>query len=166
MRQADALGAEYAAVIGRRELAEGAAALRRLADGHQETVPLADVAGRLGDGAVVGATFRRCRCLTSTPTLSARQPISGGTQRRTSLHSAATPVSRPQLRDSSRSPHSPSPARGRGSTRRVGVRAPRAIITSGPHSGGLLASGMTRTMPRAFMLGCERYGNAGQTCRR
>jgi len=47
MRQADALGAEYAAVIGRRELAEGAAALRRLSDGHQETVPLADVAGRI-----------------------------------------------------------------------------------------------------------------------
>ena len=47
MRQADALGAEYAAVIGRRELADGAAALRRLSDGHQETVPLADVAERI-----------------------------------------------------------------------------------------------------------------------
>jgi len=38
---------EYAAVIGRRELAEGAAALRRLSDGHQETVPLADVEAQL-----------------------------------------------------------------------------------------------------------------------
>jgi histidyl-tRNA synthetase len=47
MRQADALGAEYAAVIGRRELAAGAAALRRLSDGHQETVPLSDVAARV-----------------------------------------------------------------------------------------------------------------------
>jgi histidyl-tRNA synthetase len=47
MRQADALGAEYAAVIGRRELAEGAAALRRLSDGHQETVPQAEVAERI-----------------------------------------------------------------------------------------------------------------------
>ncbi|MDP2674201.1 MAG: histidine--tRNA ligase [Dehalococcoidia bacterium] len=47
MRQANALGAEYAAVIGRRELADGAAALRRLSDGHQETVPMADVAARI-----------------------------------------------------------------------------------------------------------------------
>jgi histidyl-tRNA synthetase len=47
MRQADALGAEYAAVIGQRELASGAVALRRLSDGHQETVPVADVAERL-----------------------------------------------------------------------------------------------------------------------
>jgi histidyl-tRNA synthetase len=48
MRQADALGAEYAAVIGQRELAEGAAALRRLSDGHQETVPLGEVPARVG----------------------------------------------------------------------------------------------------------------------
>jgi histidyl-tRNA synthetase len=48
MRHADALGAEYAAVIGQRELAAGAVALRRLSDGHQEAVPLADVAGRVG----------------------------------------------------------------------------------------------------------------------
>jgi histidyl-tRNA synthetase len=47
MRQADALGAKYAAIIGRRELADGAAALRRLSDGHQETLPLAEVARRL-----------------------------------------------------------------------------------------------------------------------
>ena len=45
MRHADALGAAYAAIIGRRELKEGTVTLRRLADGHQETVPLADVAG-------------------------------------------------------------------------------------------------------------------------
>jgi hypothetical protein len=38
---------EYAAVILRRELAKGAAALRRLSDGHQETVPLADVEAQL-----------------------------------------------------------------------------------------------------------------------
>ena len=47
MRQADALGVEYAAVIGQRELAAGAAALRRLSDGHQEMVALGDVAGRV-----------------------------------------------------------------------------------------------------------------------
>ncbi len=47
MRHADALGAEYAAIIGKRELEDGSATLRRLADGHQETVPLADVAGRI-----------------------------------------------------------------------------------------------------------------------
>jgi len=47
MRHADALGAEYAAIIGKRELADGSATLRRLADGHQETLPLADVAGRI-----------------------------------------------------------------------------------------------------------------------
>ncbi len=43
MRQADALGAEYAAIIGERELRDGVVALRRLADGAQETVPLAEV---------------------------------------------------------------------------------------------------------------------------
>ncbi len=47
MRQANALGAAHAAIIGQRELRDGAAALRRLADGHQETVPLADVAERI-----------------------------------------------------------------------------------------------------------------------
>ncbi len=50
MRQADALGAAYAAIIGQRELRDGAAALRRLADGHQETVPLPEVARRLKPG--------------------------------------------------------------------------------------------------------------------
>ncbi len=48
MRQADALGAEYAAIIGRSELRDGAVALRRLSDGTQEAVPLAEVAERLG----------------------------------------------------------------------------------------------------------------------
>jgi histidyl-tRNA synthetase len=48
MRHADALGAEYAAIIGERELAEGAVTLRRLATGEQETVGLGEVAGRVG----------------------------------------------------------------------------------------------------------------------
>ncbi len=43
MRHADALGAGYAAIIGKRELADGAATLRRLSDGHQETVALDEV---------------------------------------------------------------------------------------------------------------------------
>ncbi|MFQ6019662.1 MAG: histidine--tRNA ligase [Dehalococcoidia bacterium] len=47
MRQADASGARYAAIIGQRELAEGSAVLRRLEDGQQETLPLTDVARRL-----------------------------------------------------------------------------------------------------------------------
>jgi histidyl-tRNA synthetase len=40
MRHADALGAAYAAIIGKRELEDGTATLRRLSDGHQETLPL------------------------------------------------------------------------------------------------------------------------------
>ena len=47
MRQADALGAAYVAIIGQRELREGVVALRRLADSSQETVPLAEVAERV-----------------------------------------------------------------------------------------------------------------------
>jgi histidyl-tRNA synthetase len=47
MRQADALGAAFAAIIGERELAEGTVTFRRLADGQQETVALADAVGRL-----------------------------------------------------------------------------------------------------------------------
>ena len=50
MRQANASGARYAAIIGRRELAVGQAVLRRLADGQQETLPLAEV-GRYLDSA-------------------------------------------------------------------------------------------------------------------
>jgi histidyl-tRNA synthetase len=47
MRQANAQGALYAAIIGERELKDRAAVLRHLADGHQETVPLAEVGRRL-----------------------------------------------------------------------------------------------------------------------
>jgi histidyl-tRNA synthetase len=47
MRQADALGAAFVAIIGQRELAEGSVTLKRLADGTQETVAMADVAGRV-----------------------------------------------------------------------------------------------------------------------
>ena len=43
MRQADAHGARYAAIIGQRELADGTVVLRRLADGQQETVAMAEV---------------------------------------------------------------------------------------------------------------------------
>lgn len=50
LRHADALGAEYAAIIGGRELKDGTVALKRLSDGEQETVPLADVAKRLSVG--------------------------------------------------------------------------------------------------------------------
>jgi len=47
MRQADALGAAYVAIIGERELRDGVVTLRRLADGTQETVALGDVAQRV-----------------------------------------------------------------------------------------------------------------------
>lgn len=47
MRHADSLGAAYAAIIGKRELEDGTATLRRLSDGHQETLSLADVRGRI-----------------------------------------------------------------------------------------------------------------------
>ncbi|MEX0801317.1 MAG: histidine--tRNA ligase [Dehalococcoidia bacterium] len=47
MRHADALGAEYAAIIGERELADATVTSRRLADGHQETVPMVDAVARL-----------------------------------------------------------------------------------------------------------------------
>lgn len=50
MRHANALGAAYAAIIGQRELRDGAVSLRRLADGSQETVSLADVVGHLKSG--------------------------------------------------------------------------------------------------------------------
>jgi histidyl-tRNA synthetase len=48
MRHADALGAVYAAILGERELKEGTATLRDLRGATQETVPLGDVAGRVG----------------------------------------------------------------------------------------------------------------------
>ena len=44
MRQADATGAEYAAIIGREELASQTVVLRRMADGQQERVALGQVA--------------------------------------------------------------------------------------------------------------------------
>ena len=47
MRQADARGSRYAAIIGQRELADGAVTLRALQDGSQETLPLAEAAARL-----------------------------------------------------------------------------------------------------------------------
>jgi len=48
MRTADALGAEYAAIIGERELKAGNVTLRRLATGAQETVAMGDVAANVG----------------------------------------------------------------------------------------------------------------------
>jgi histidyl-tRNA synthetase len=53
MRRADRLGARVALLLGEAELANGTCTLKRLADGHQETVPLAgaaDAALRLGRG--------------------------------------------------------------------------------------------------------------------
>ncbi len=38
MRQADAIGSEYVAILGEREISEGTVTLRRLSDGAQETV--------------------------------------------------------------------------------------------------------------------------------
>jgi len=51
MRQADALGARYAAIIGERELPQGTVVLRRLADGWQDTVQLGAVARHVQDPA-------------------------------------------------------------------------------------------------------------------
>jgi histidyl-tRNA synthetase len=48
MRHADALGAEYVAIIGERELREDSVTLRRLSDGAQELVTMGDVVGRVG----------------------------------------------------------------------------------------------------------------------
>jgi histidyl-tRNA synthetase len=48
MRHADALGAEYVAIIGERELREASVTLRRLSDGAQELVTMGDVVGRVG----------------------------------------------------------------------------------------------------------------------
>jgi histidyl-tRNA synthetase len=44
MRQADAIGAAYAAIIGREELASETVVLRRMADGQQERVALGQIA--------------------------------------------------------------------------------------------------------------------------
>jgi len=48
MRHADAVGATYVAILGESELATKSATLRQLADGAQETVPLTDIASRVG----------------------------------------------------------------------------------------------------------------------
>jgi histidyl-tRNA synthetase len=47
LRMADRAGAAFAAIVGERELADGVVTLRRLADGEQETVARAELAGRL-----------------------------------------------------------------------------------------------------------------------
>jgi histidyl-tRNA synthetase len=47
MRQADALGARYVAILGERELADGSVTLKDLATGNQETPPLSDVGARV-----------------------------------------------------------------------------------------------------------------------
>ncbi|HWC70896.1 MAG TPA: histidine--tRNA ligase [Actinomycetota bacterium] len=43
LKMADRVGAEFALIVGERELADGVCTLRRLADGVQKTVPRADV---------------------------------------------------------------------------------------------------------------------------
>jgi histidyl-tRNA synthetase len=42
MRQADAAGVLYAAILGKEELATGSVVLRRMEDGHQERVASED----------------------------------------------------------------------------------------------------------------------------
>ncbi|HJX08838.1 MAG TPA: histidine--tRNA ligase [Actinomycetota bacterium] len=52
LKMADKAGARFAAIVGADELAAGTVSLRRLADGVQQSVPLAEAAGRVaGDGA-------------------------------------------------------------------------------------------------------------------
>jgi histidyl-tRNA synthetase len=48
LKMADRAEAAYAAILGERELRDGAVTLRRLADGEQDTVPLEGVVARLG----------------------------------------------------------------------------------------------------------------------
>ena len=50
LKQADHSGASFAAIVGEREVADGTVTLRRMSDGTQESVPVADVAERLGGG--------------------------------------------------------------------------------------------------------------------
>ncbi len=47
LKMADRAGARYAAIIGEREVAEGVATMRRMADGHQEPVKRTEVAAWL-----------------------------------------------------------------------------------------------------------------------
>jgi histidyl-tRNA synthetase len=48
MRQADALGAAYVAILGESELAAATATLRTLDSGEQQEIPLGEVASRIG----------------------------------------------------------------------------------------------------------------------
>ncbi len=54
MRQAGALGATYAAIIGDREVAEGTVTLKHLENGSQTSVPVSDVVSRLCDDDTTG----------------------------------------------------------------------------------------------------------------
>jgi histidyl-tRNA synthetase len=47
LRMADRTGAAFAAILGERELEDGVVTMRRLADGHQETVKRSEVASWL-----------------------------------------------------------------------------------------------------------------------
>lgn len=47
LKMADRAGASYAAILGQQELAEGAATMRRMSDGHQERVKRSEVASWL-----------------------------------------------------------------------------------------------------------------------
>jgi histidyl-tRNA synthetase len=48
LRQANTLGARYAAIIGEEEVNAGIVTLRDMQDARQETVALSELAGRLG----------------------------------------------------------------------------------------------------------------------
>ncbi len=54
LRQADASGAIYAAIIGDRELAEATVTLKHLQNGRQSTVPLKDALAHIREDRVVG----------------------------------------------------------------------------------------------------------------
>jgi histidyl-tRNA synthetase len=47
LRMADRAGAALAAIVGEREVADGTVTLRRMSDGSQETVPLAEASARI-----------------------------------------------------------------------------------------------------------------------
>jgi histidyl-tRNA synthetase len=49
MKMADRAGARFALILGDREAEGGSVTVRRLEDGHEETVPIADVAAWLGE---------------------------------------------------------------------------------------------------------------------
>jgi histidyl-tRNA synthetase len=49
LKMADHAGSTFAAILGERELRDGVVTLRRLDDGHQEVVPVADLVGRLSE---------------------------------------------------------------------------------------------------------------------